>query len=196
MSENSKIILIKNKLYRFDTYDESELTVGQLDAIHKGLNLAYGYRTQSFVSKPYGRCAPLKRITCTLQDKLIGHIAVFQDYVTLSDEKIKIGGVGLTFSLRPLAGLGFILRQLAVELCSKEGVPLAMGRVRNTARIKKNIGPLVSYFLHIPLIGTTTRSHDWETLAIYKTSSDTNLVAKLIADFQKKGYVKIDGEIF
>lgn len=195
MTEN-RSILIKNQVYRFDTYDESELTEDQLEAIHKGLNLAYGYRTQSFANKPYGRCIPVKRILCTFQDKLVGHIAIFQDHVALDGQKVKIGGVGLTYSLKPLSGLGFILRQLAAELCSKENVPLAMGRVRNTARIKKNIGPLVVCFLDIPLIGFTTRSHTWETLAIYSTSSDTDLIAKLIADFQKNGCIKIGGEIF
>jgi hypothetical protein len=93
-------------------------------------------------------------------------------------------------------GLGFILRELAAELCAKQGLPLAIGRVKNTARIKKNLEPLVSCFLDILLVGATTCSHDWETLAIYKTSNDSTLVAKLIAGFQKNGCVKIDGEVF
>ncbi len=196
MVEHSKSVLIKNQLYVFETYDETDLTKDQLNEIQSGLNLAYGFRTQSFANKPYGYCIPLKRILCTLKEKLVGHIAIFQDYVTVNNQKVKIGGVGLTYSLKPLTGLGFILRELAAELCAKQDLPLTIGRVKNTARIKKNLEPLVSCFLSIPLIGATTRSHDWETLAIYKTSNDSALITKLIADFEKNGYVKIDGEVF
>ncbi len=196
MIEEVQSVLIKGQLYVFKTYDEADLTQDQFQVIQQGLNEAYGFRTQSFAHKPYGYCLPLKRILCTLGDKLVGHVAIFEDCVSLNDKKIKVGGIGLTFSLKPLTGLGFMLRELAAKLCAKSGVPLAIGRVKNSARIKKNLEPLVSCFLEMPLVGANTHSHEWETLAIYKTSDQPDWVNQLIANFQKNGCIQIEGEVF
>lgn len=186
----------KNELINFEIYLEDDLTWEQHSKIHKALNIAYGYRTKSFIDKSYAHCIPKIRILYQHESKVIAHTAIFDVSIQIEKNMVAIAGIGLTLSLQPYQLLGFTLRKKAIEIAALADYPCAIGRVRNNQQTKKTLAPLVHTFLDIPLIGNTTRSHDWETLAIYNTGGDKDLVESLVTHFKKTGYIQIEGEIF
>lgn len=137
---------IKDKDFLFEIYEEDHLGWQQYNEIHRALNLAYGSRTKSFTKKSFGHCTPKIRVLCRYQGELVGHTAAFENHVIVNSEKIIIGGVGLTLSLMPDYGLGFLLRKKAVEICAKDHCVFAVGRVENHAKVRKNLATLVSDF--------------------------------------------------
>lgn len=189
-------ILLKDTSYNFEIYQEEDISWQQHNEIHQALNLAFSFRTQAFTHKTYAYCVPNIRILCKYNNILIGHTAIFEDYVIVNEQKILIAGHGLLLSLEPKCGIANLLRLKAIQICSLAAYPCAIGRVKNDEPTKKTLAPLVHTFLDIPLIGNTTRSHDWETLAIYNTGGDKDYVESLVTHFKKTGYIQIEGEIF
>lgn len=176
----------------FKVINENELSFHDHNSIHRALNLAYGDRTKNFLKKTYGYCEPLKRILCYQNDILVGHTAVFMPTTTLP-EPTTIGGVGMTLSLQKGLGIGHELRKRAAQTCADLKLPFAVGRVKNESWVIKNLSDIVVDFLDVPLVGKTTRSHDWETLAIYSCQCD---VAKELVYIKQQGELKITGEVF
>ena len=188
--------VIKNNLFTFELYNEEDIDWPLQNTIHEALNKAYSFRTRAFTQKTYAYRIPKRRILCWHENKLVGPRAIFEDYITINGDKFLIGGIGLTLSLRPHSLLGFHLRQCALSLFTDAQYAFVIGRVKNNARTKKYLLPIVETFLDIPLIGQHTRSHDWETLAIYPLNVDKEKIGGLICHFQQMGYIQIEGEIF
>lgn len=195
-TENNIEKVLKTSKTILEVCKEDELSWEQHHEIHKALNIAYGYRTKAFTKRTYGHIEPIVRILAKLGDVLVGHAAIFEIEVIVNDEKIKAGGLGMTLSLKPFSHLGYLLREKATLVCCELGYPFAIGRVKNSERVKENLSALVSCFLDIPLIGKNTRSHDWETLAIYKTSHNQESVNSLFNVVKKNNCIRITGEIF
>lgn len=180
----------------FKTYNEDELTWQQHNDIHRALNQAYAHRTKSFFKKTYAERQPIKRVICEIDNQIIGHVAIFELTVMLDNEPIKIGGVGMTLSLKLFCDLGRQLRKSAIEVCRQLNYPLAIGRIKNSANMKRSLQPLVACFLNVPLIGTSSTSHAWEILAVYDTHVDARVLNRFCLNFNSQSSVIIDGEIF
>lgn len=190
--------MIENLNIQFTVHDEATLTWQQHNEVHRALNIAYGYRTQNFINKSYGYCLPVKRIICmdTNNNVLIGHIAIFETIVSLKNKPITVAGLGLTLSLRPFLLLGNQLRKRALELCATLGYPLAISRIKNKPRTKQKLEELATVFFDYPLIGTSTRSHDWETIAVYVLNGEENLIVDLKQECHENKFLKIASEVF
>ena len=185
------------KDFTFEIYNEDELTWQQHNQIHTALNLAYSNRTQTFLKKSYGYSIPLKRILCFHNEQLVGHVALFASTLILSPNQfLKIGGIGMTLSLMPNHKIGHELRKRTSRLAAELGYPFAVGRVRNTEAVKENLRDLTIDFLDVPLIGNTTESHEWETLAIYTAKGESDLLKNILQEIKKAGHLKIAGEVF
>jgi hypothetical protein len=188
--------LVMDPSFSVETHAEEDLTWQQHNEIHRALNLAYSARTKSFHSRTYGVRAPLKRILCRYEGVLVGHTAVFEDYAEADGRKVRIGCMGMTFSLRPRQFLGSFLRKSASELCGNMGYPFAVGRIWSTPEGKEKYRPLVVDYLDIPLVASNGKSHSWETLAIYDTGTPKNLILPILESFKNAGCVKITGGLF
>lgn len=176
----------------FRAINEEDLTYLEHNQIHNALNLAYKDRTKNFLKKTYGHCEPYKRILCFENDLLIGHTAIFMPTTFLPKLTI-IGGIGMTLSLKKGCGIGHELRKRAAKECAALKLPFAVGRVKNEAWVKKNLNDIVVDFLDLPLVGKTTASHDWETLAIYSCQQE---VKSEIAYIKQQKQLVIEGEVF
>lgn len=186
----------KDTAFVFEVCPEEALSWEQHNEILKALNQAFSHRTKSFIKKTYAHVEPIMRILCRFNGVLVGHTAIFEIEVIVNNEKIKAGGIGMTLSLKPFEHLGYLLRQKAAMICSEQGYPFAIGRIKNSERVKKDITSLVTCFLDMPLIGKNTRSHDWEILAIYKTNYNQLHIENFIDSFKKSGFIQIVGEVF
>jgi hypothetical protein len=183
-----------NKLdnVEFQIFNEADLSFKQHNEIHLALNLAYEPRTQSFLKKTYGHCEPVKRILCYEDGQLVGHTAIFVIEAFLP-KLTTVGGVGMTLSLKKGCGLGHELRRRAAIEATNLGLPFAVGRVKNTQRVKDTLTEIVVTFLDLPMIGQSTQSHDWETLAIY----DCGQTIKSELDYiTSQGKFLIKSEVF
>lgn len=187
---------MSNKELKFEVYREQDLTWEQHNKIHEALNTAYGYRTNSFINKTYSSHPPLKRVLCILDDKIVGHTSILEANLIYKSEQIKFAGIGMTLSLKPFLNLAYQLRQKAVNICALEKYPFAIGRVKNSEKVKNNLQSLVSHFLDIPLVGKSTQSHSWETLAFYDTGYDKDKVEEVTTYCLDNKRAQIDGEIF
>lgn len=180
----------------FKTYNEEELTWQQHNDIHRVLNQAYAHRTKSFFKKTYADRQPIKRIICEMDNQIVGHTAIFEVTVMLDKEPIKIGGIGMTLSLKPFCDLGRQLRKSAIEVCRQLNYPLAIGRIKNSANMKRSLQPLVACFLDTSLVGASTASHVWEILAVYDTHTDMKALNRFCLYFNSQPSLIIDGEVF
>ncbi len=180
----------------FTEYDEQDISWGLHNKIHESLNIAYNHRTSTFVTKTYPNYPPRKRILCTLNDKIIGHIAIFDSKLIYKSEEIKFAGIGMTLSVKPFLNLAYQLRKRAADICAEYRYPFAIGRVKNSERIKNNLSSLVTHFLNIPLIGKATKSHDWEVLAVYSTRYDKKYVDEIMRHCIEAQSMNIAGEVF
>ncbi len=187
---------MSSKELKFEVYQEKDLTWEQHNKIHEALNTAYGYRTNAFANKTYSYHPPLKRIICVLDNKIVGHTSILDAHLIYKSEHIKFAGIGMTLSLKPFLNLAYQLRQRAVSICALEKYPFAIGRVKNSKKVKNNLQNLVSHFLDIPLIGQSTQSHSWETLAFYDTGYDKSMVEEITNYCLHNKQIKIEGEIF
>ena len=185
-----------SELFHFQTYLEDDLTWQQHNQIHAVLNFSYSGRTLSFTKKTYGHVIPVKRILCTSQGDLIGHIAVFEDSLLINNAKVPVIGLGLSASTRPTALIGAKLRHKALDICAEAGYNFAISRVRNRSRTKEHLAEFVWDFLDIPLVGKSTQSHNDEIVAIFNTQLNQERPNYFIQYFKKTGAVKIAGEIF
>lgn len=131
-----------------------------------------------------------------MDNKIVGHTSILDAYLIYKSERIKFAGIGMTLSLKPFLNLAYQLRQRAVSICTLEKYPFAIGRVKNSKKVKKNLQSLASHFLDIPLIGQSTQSHSWETLAFYDTGYDKNMIEEITNYCLYNKQVKIEGEIF
>jgi hypothetical protein len=102
----------------------------------------------------------------------------------------------MTLSLLPHNNLGHELRTRAVLICKESKYPFAVGRIINIDKFKETLDDIVVDFLNISLIGKTTRSHDWETLAIYNTGCEYSFLKPSLDYFKETGSLKIAGEVF
>lgn len=186
----------QNTEFNFEVYSEEALTWEQHNAIHRALNLTYDFRTKAFVKKTYGYVEPTTRILCTLEDTLIGHIGIFEDFIEMDGQKIKMAGLGMILSLKPMSLIGASLRRKALDICAERGYSFAIGRVRNTDRVKRHLESFVWCFLDVPLIGQNTRSHSTEILAIFNTGFSPEPPIDLIERFKKNHGIKIEKEVF
>ncbi len=182
--------------FRTEVYEEDELTWEQHNEIHRALNIAYHFRTQSFVKKTFGYCLPIKRVLAYYDDKLVGHIAVFIDHIFVDGERVKIAGLGMSLSLKPMSLLGGVLRRTALNICAQQGFDFALGRIRNNMRTREHMASFVWCFLELPLIGKTTRSHEDEIVAVFDTKRFRQCPDWLISQACKQGFIKIEDEIF
>ncbi len=187
---------MSNNEIKFEIYQEQDLTWEQHNKIHRALNIAYGHRTKIFLKKTYSYYPPLKRVLCILNNEIVGHTSILEAHLLYNSERIKFAGIGVTLSLKPFLNLAYQLREKAIKICALEKYPFAIGRVKNSARIKNNLNTLVSHFADIPLIGKTTRSHSWETLAFYDTGYDKNKVEEIINYCLHNGQAEIEEEVF
>ena len=190
---------IANQLGRqleFTWHEESTLSWQEHHDIHQALNRAYSHRTDSFTKKSYGYITPCRRLLCKQNGKLIGRTAVFTSNLVLAGKTIPIAGIGLTLSLKPFDNIGLQLRKMAAEACGEMGYDLAIGRVKNAKRVREHLAPLVYDFVDIPLLGTASHSHDWETLALYKTGHDPKQAQALISQIKKQSELYLDTEVF
>lgn len=181
---------------RFITYDEAQLSWQQHHEIHHVLNMAYSHRTNAFANKTFSYFPPKKRILCYLDDKLVGHTAIFESTTIANKENTVFAGLGMTLSLKPFLRLGHELRRRALIVCRDNKYPFALGRIKNSERAKNNLADLVHCFLDIPLIGNSTQSHSWETLAIYNTRIKSEIVEQIIANSKIQKQLIITSEVF
>lgn len=184
--------------FSFEVIDEDKIEWSQFNEIHAVLNKAYSSRSKSFFAKTFGHRPPLKRALCRYKGDLVGISAYFEDYIEINKQKILIGGVGLTCSIMPGHGIGNKLRYIVSGgIGAYTGVPFCIGRIHNAENVKNNLSQYVHGFLNIPLIGKKTKSHEWETIAIYRTlSSDTDIQTMYMKYLNKIGFIQIEGEIF
>lgn len=180
----------------FKIFDEDDISWEIHNKIHVALNTAYSHRTASFHKKTYGLLQPIKRIILEVDDVIIAHTAIFETAVILNNEEINVAGIGLTLSLKPFFKLGYRMREQAVILCAELGYPLVLGRIKDTERNKKSLEPLVADFLPIPMIGKTTSSHEWETIAVYDTHVSADRLTRLVCDFKKEKKIILTTEVF
>jgi len=176
----------------YETLDEDTISWECHNDIHRALNLAYHPRTNTFLKKSYGHQEPIKRIICRENGTIIGHTAIFE-VTALLPKPIKIGGIGMTLSLKPHHGIAHELRRQAAQLCADLGYPFAVGRVENTQCVKANLADITATFIDVPLQGTHTHSHTWETLAIYATG---NAVTPYLDTLINAQALHIQGDIF
>lgn len=193
---NTDSLRLNGQLFKFEVYEEDQITWEQHIEIHKALNLCFSGRTKSFIKKTYAHITPVKRVLCTVDGAIVGHIAVFEDYTTVNNRRILIAGLGMNVSLKPMSLIGAILRKKALSICAERRHTFAIGRVRNNPRIRKHLSSFVWCFLDVPLIGKTTKSHTTEILAIFNTDFVKNCPDELLNHFKKIGVVQIEDEVF
>tara|TARA_R110000868_G_scaffold400998_1_gene676262 strand:+ start:3545 stop:4126 length:582 start_codon:yes stop_codon:yes gene_type:complete len=180
----------------FSVHDEKQLTWQQHNRIHDALNRAYDDRTQSFTKKTFAESEPSKRIICSVDKKIVGHIAIFESSTTLDDKTIPIAGIGLKLALIPHINIGNSLSKRAIALCAELNYPFAVGRITNSETVKTSLMPITSCFLDIPMRGHHSQSHEWETLAFYDTQIKPTLTEEAVNYFREQGCMVINGEIF
>lgn len=177
---------------------ENELTWKQHNELHNCINLCFANRTTSFKKNSSGKRQPIARVMCYDGEKLVGTAAYYEDLVYLDSKIVRIGGVGILCSLLPGKEIGNKCRKIIInEIAPKCGSEFCVSRVSEKTISSKSAKNLFYNFLSIPMIGTYSKSHDWEKVAIYKSNLDEAIIEKYCNELKLLGEFKLlSGEIF
>ena len=158
-------------------YKEEDIDWQLQNEIHKLLNIAFGEKTSSFVSKTYSKIRPSERVIYFQENIPIAHMGVHHDVLTIGDKKIEVGSLGLWCvwkidEPRVRVEVATLIMQTSMAYLGNKGVKLAIG-VTNSAAIQKRILPnLKSAALSVELKGANTFSKKTDKFLLFNCGLD------------------------